>query len=176
MGVLVRDLWVNGVAAWPVWPGSWRRAMYRLYGMRIAASGISPRCFFGSPRVEIGAGTTVNYGCFFDSLGWIRIGRDCAIGMEVLFCSSTHEPGTARRRAGAPLARGVRVGEGCWIGARAILLPGVRVGDGCVIAAGAVVTADCAPHGLYAGVPARRIRDLEASSGPPETLPASRAA
>jgi len=31
-----------------------------------------------------------------------------------------------------------------------------------VIAAGAVVVHDCAPHGVYAGVPARRIRDLDA--------------
>jgi maltose O-acetyltransferase len=41
------------------------------------------------------------------------------------------------------------------------VLPGVTVGDGCVIAAGAVVNADCQPDGLYAGVPARRVRDLE---------------
>jgi acetyltransferase-like isoleucine patch superfamily enzyme len=30
----------------------------------------------------------------------------------------------------------------------------------CVVAAGAVVTGDCEPDGLYAGVPARRVRDL----------------
>ena len=30
------------------------------------------------------------------------------------------------------------------------------------IAAGAVVNRDLEPHGLYAGVPARRIRDLDA--------------
>lgn len=33
-------------------------------------------------------------------------------------------------------------------------------GPGCVIAAGAVVTRDAEPDGLYAGVPARRIRSL----------------
>jgi maltose O-acetyltransferase len=41
-----------------------------------------------------------------------------------------------------------------------MLLPGVTVGDGCVIAAGSVVTGDCEPHGVYAGVPAKRVRDL----------------
>jgi acetyltransferase-like isoleucine patch superfamily enzyme len=29
-----------------------------------------------------------------------------------------------------------------------------------VVASGAVVTKDCLPHGLYGGVPARRLRDL----------------
>ena len=61
-------------------------------------------------------------------------------------------------RAGDPEA--IYVGEGCFIGANVTVLPGVNVGEGCVIAAGAVITRDCAPDGLYGGVPARRIRDL----------------
>jgi maltose O-acetyltransferase len=40
------------------------------------------------------------------------------------------------------------------------VLDGVTIGAGCVIAAGAVVTRDCEPDGLYAGVPAVRKRDL----------------
>jgi maltose O-acetyltransferase len=55
----------------------------------------------------------------------------------------------------------VSVGNGSWLGTGVTVLPGVTIGEGCVIAAGAVVTADCAPDGLYAGVPARRIRDLD---------------
>ena len=38
--------------------------------------------------------------------------------------------------------------------------------EACVIAAGAVVTRDCAPHGLYRGIPARRVRDLHAKCQP----------
>jgi serine acetyltransferase len=50
------------------------------------------------------------------------------------------------------------VGDGCFIGARSILLPGITVGDGCVIGAGAVVTMDV-PHGcIVAGNPGRIIR------------------
>ncbi|WP_447643573.1 acyltransferase [Nocardioides zeae] len=54
----------------------------------------------------------------------------------------------------------MEIGNGAWIGARALILPGVSVSEGCVIAAGAVVNRNTEPHGLYAGVPARRIRDL----------------
>ncbi|WP_372495087.1 acyltransferase [Nocardioides pinisoli] len=50
--------------------------------------------------------------------------------------------------------------NGAWIGAAVTVLPGVTIGPGCVVAAGSVVTADCQANGLYAGVPARRIRDL----------------
>ncbi|WP_408003863.1 LbetaH domain-containing protein [Puerhibacterium puerhi] len=41
-------------------------------------------------------------------------------------------------------------------------MPGVTIGRGCIIAAGSVVTSDCQPDGLYAGVPAARKKDLAA--------------
>lgn len=160
LAILVRDVWINGVGAWPIWPGRVRQLLYRAYGMDVHTHGVSPGCFFGSSLIRIGTGTTVNYRCFFDSLELIDIGNDCAIGMEVMFCTSTHEPGASSRRAGPPRGFPIRVGNGCWIGARAILLRGVTVGNGCVIAAGAVVTKSCEPNGLYAGVPAERMREL----------------
>jgi phosphonate metabolism protein (transferase hexapeptide repeat family) len=52
----------------------------------------------------------------------------------------------------------VMVGNDCWIGHAAILLPGVTVGDGAVIAAGAVVSRDVPPYTVVGGVPARAIR------------------
>jgi phosphonate metabolism protein (transferase hexapeptide repeat family) len=52
----------------------------------------------------------------------------------------------------------VVVGNDCWIGHAAILLPGVTVGDGAVVAAGAVVSRDVAPYTVAGGVPARTIR------------------
>ena len=50
------------------------------------------------------------------------------------------------------------VGNDCWIGHAAILLPGVIVGDGAVIAAGAVVSRNVPPYTIVGGVPARAIR------------------
>lgn len=45
-----------------------------------------------------------------------------------------------------------------WIGTNAIIMPSVKICGGCIIAAGAVVTRDCEPYGVYAGVPAKRIK------------------
>ncbi len=39
-------------------------------------------------------------------------------------------------------------------------MPGVTIGDGCLVATGAVVAKDLEPNGLYAGVPAKRIKDF----------------
>ena len=63
-------------------------------------------------------------------------------------------PGRHARRAGQPTVAPIVVGDGCWIGTRATLLPGVTVAPGCIVAAGAVLTRDTRPNGLYGGVPA----------------------
>ncbi|WP_425269614.1 DapH/DapD/GlmU-related protein [Gordonia alkanivorans] len=81
--------------------------------------------------------------------------------MDVLFVTDTHELGPHSRRAGENKSAPIKVGNGVWIGARAVILPGISIGDGVVIASGAVVAADCENDGLYAGVPARRIKTIE---------------
>lgn len=133
----------------------------RLYGIQTSTNWIRPGCYFVGRDIVIGAGTRVNYRCFFDGSAPIRIGRKCGIGMEVLFCTTTHLIGPASERAGHVNPQPITVGDGCWIGARSVILPGVTIGDGCVIGTGAVVNKDCAPNGLYVGVPARRIKELQ---------------
>ena len=156
----IRDFVVNSLAASRLVLRPVRYLLYRMMGIRTATMNIRPGCRFKFRRVSIGRDTFVNDCCAFENFAEIAIGERCAIGPEVMFCSTTHEPGTADRRGGAVVGAPVRVGDGCWIGARALILPGVEIGDGCVVAAGAVVTQSCAPHGVYAGVPARRVRDL----------------
>lgn len=47
------------------------------------------------------------------------------------------------------------IGENCWIGMRAILLGGANLGEGCVVGAGAVVNFAAPPYAIIAGNPAR---------------------
>ena len=51
------------------------------------------------------------------------------------------------------------IGQDCWIGAHVIIKCGVIIADGCVIAMGSVVTKDTEPYGIYAGIPAKRVRN-----------------
>jgi chloramphenicol O-acetyltransferase type B len=47
------------------------------------------------------------------------------------------------------------IGDGCWIGSRAMIMQGVKLGEGAVVATGAVVTQDVPPYAIVAGVPAK---------------------
>ena len=89
----------------------------------------------------------------------IHIGRHTLIGADTLILDNDmHYP-----RSGASWGstwgnpghgKPIHIGEGCFIGARAIILKGVTIGSGAVVAAGAVVTRDVPSGCLAIGNPA----------------------
>jgi len=113
-------------------------------------------------NVRIGHDVVVGSGALFDGMGTITIEDGIRIGPMLKILCTTHpvEPGLPRRIAGKDLDLDTVIEYGCWIGASTLILPGVVIRRGCVIAAGSVVTKSTEPNGLYAGVPARRIKDL----------------
>ncbi|MDB5951316.1 MAG: hypothetical protein JWR65_3171 [Massilia sp.] len=157
---ICREFLINSLAASSLLVNPARAALMRAYGIQTHTTSIRPGSYFGSRDIIIGSGTRVNYRCFFDGAAAIRIGQNCGIGMEVMFCTSSHKIGSPFDRAGPASPGPITVGDGCWIGARAVIMPGVTIGNGCVIATGAVVNKDCGANGLYAGVPAKRIKEL----------------
>jgi len=56
----------------------------------------------------------------------------------------------------------VLIGAHAIVGANAVVLPNITIGEGATIGAGAVVTRDVEPWSVYAGVPARKIKDRRA--------------
>lgn len=53
------------------------------------------------------------------------------------------------------------IGNNVHIGWDTIIMPGVTIGDNVVIGCGSVVTKDIPSNSVYAGVPARKIEDIE---------------
>lgn len=157
--IAVHGVIVNRFAASIVVPRFLRFIVYRSRGIDTKTANIFNGVQFAGNRTRLGAGTFVNTNVHFEDVAPIIVGDDCQIGMEVLFVTSHHSTadGVISR---TPEPRPITVGDRCWIGARATILPGVDIGHDCVIAAGAVVAKDCEPYGVYGGVPARRIKDL----------------
>jgi maltose O-acetyltransferase len=156
--MLERAAWVSPAMSLPL-PLPWRRGLLRLAGFRIGAkvTGLQ-QLRFQSNRVSIGDGSFVNAGCRFDGFGRIDIGRDVFLGPEVMILTATHEIGEDGQVERQPIFKPVCVGDRCWLGARATILPGVTIGEGTIIGAGALVTKDCKPGAVYVGVPARQLR------------------
>lgn len=86
----------------------------------------------------------------------VSVGNDTTVSVNVTVLTHDgtgwlHVDEAGRRYRYAPVA----IGDGCFIGARAILMPGVRIGDGSIGGAGAVVTRSVPPNSVVAGNPAR---------------------
>ncbi|MGG4774319.1 CatB-related O-acetyltransferase [Paenalcaligenes sp. Me52] len=50
------------------------------------------------------------------------------------------------------------IGNGAWIGMRAMIMPGICIGEGAIIASGAIVTKDVEPYAIVAGNPAKVVK------------------
>ncbi len=143
-----------------------RTALYRLSGIRIGANTVvaGTLSLMGGPqihkRLRIGENCFINTPVSLDLNAEISIGNDVGVGHHVVLVTASHEIGPPGRRLGAMHPRPIVIEDGCWIGARATILPGVTVGAGAIVGAGAVVTRDVAPNTLVAGVPARPIKKL----------------
>jgi maltose O-acetyltransferase len=143
-------------------PDRCRRPLLRMVGFRVARDcGIRAGLrVSGYARVEIESGAFINFDVSIQADAPVSIGRNVQLAPGVQLVTADHELGGPHGRAGADTATAIVIGEGTWIAVGAIVLPGVTIGPGCVIAAGAVVREDCVANTLYAGVPARAVREL----------------
>jgi maltose O-acetyltransferase len=155
------NFFVNVIASSVIFPKSLRWRLYSIFGIKITKANIKSGCFFRNSNTLIGKDVFINNNCFIESNALVTIGDRVSIAMNVTIGSDTHKIGISNRRAGDVISLPITIGNGTWIGANSTILAGVNIGEGCIIAAGSVVTMDCKPNGLYAGVPAVRKKDFE---------------
>jgi acetyltransferase-like isoleucine patch superfamily enzyme len=111
---------------------------------------------FDGIRIRIGDRNYFNRNLMIDACGLIEIGDQNMFGPDVYITDSNHRFGSALAPNAQPMDVGkVKIGNRCWIGAKAVILKDVELGDGCVVGAGAVVTKSVSPGAVVAGVPAK---------------------
>jgi maltose O-acetyltransferase len=106
-------------------------------------------------HITIGRDVFLNYGCVLLDVCDITIGDRTQIGPMVQLLTADHPRDPESRAEGLEKGAPIVIGQNCWIGGGALILPGVTVGDDAVIGAGAVVTRDVGAGRTVAGNPAR---------------------
>lgn len=124
-------------------------------------------CFIGNnvfigPFVEIQKGVVIGNNTKVQSHAFIcelvTIGDNCFIGHGVMFVNDLFSIG-GPARGNKDLWMSTKIGNNVSVGSNVTLLP-VKICDNVVIGAGAVVTKDIIEPGIYAGNPAKKLRNL----------------
>lgn len=144
-----------------------RARLLRLLGANVGSNVRVYECRFvnldsGFRNLFLGDDVHVGNDCLIDLKGVVSIGRGTSLSPRVLVISHA-DPGSAHsspilRRYPAE-ARGVKIGEYCWLGAGAVVLSGTRIGDRCVIGALALARGEIQGDATYVGVPARKLQN-----------------
>lgn len=115
-------------------------------------------------RFKAGAHLTLARNAYIDCTGNLEIGDNVIVsaGAEIHTHEHPVEIGWTKPGNKQTIIKTLKVGDGVWIGSKAIIMPGVEyIGENAVIGAGSVVTKNVERNCVVAGNPARLIRMLE---------------
>ncbi len=185
IGQLIRSI----ARIWDHLRSSWRKTYYRLMypGLRIdrasyLAPGVELVCVKGSQMVirntVIGKGSQIRSKrqgrlelngceigayCALEAMMSITIQPESIIAERVTVRDQNHrfdDPTKNIAEQGFNIAP-VTIHSNVWIGAEVVVLKGVEIASGAVVGAGSVVNRPLLDKAVYAGNPAKKIRDLE---------------
>jgi putative colanic acid biosynthesis acetyltransferase WcaF len=137
---------------------AWRALLLRCFGATLG-----PNCHF-YPRSKVWAPwnlicadqVTAADGAEIYNPAPMRFGSHAIVSQDAFLCGATHDYNDPRFPL---LAYAMSFGNYSWVCARASVGPGVNLGDGSVLGLGSVATRDLEPWGVYAGVPAVKVKE-----------------
>ncbi len=158
---LTRALWQVCWAVFAAWTPpplhGWRRCILRCFGAQVADSAR----VYGSARIWYPKHLTIDsfavlgpdVVCY--SMAPIHIGAHATVSQRAHLCTGTHDVDDPHFQL---QARPITICAAAWIAAEAFVGPGVIVGEGAVLGARGVTVKSLSPWTIYAGNPARPIR------------------
>jgi maltose O-acetyltransferase len=113
-------------------------------------------CAYGF-NIHLGDGVYMNAGCVILDTAPVRIGGGTMFGPGVQIYCAQHHTDPDLRKAGLEIGLAVTIGENCWIGGSAVVMPGITIGSNAIIGAGAIVTSEVPEGATVVGNPARPV-------------------
>lgn len=141
----------------------------RLFGARVGKNTVIERIRLmnlyrtGISGITIGDNCFLGDGVALDLAERITLENDVTISFDAMILTHTNVgyKDHPLQASIASIAKPVRLKRGCFVGARAVILPGLTIGVGSAVAAGAVVIRDIPVKSLVGGVPAKMIKKLK---------------
>lgn len=115
-------------------------------------------------------GVKIGNGCRIGVTEWgsepylISIGNEVLLSSQVTFINHDGATWAFRNRSeykGVTKFGEIKIGNRCFVGLGAILLPGAEMGDNSVLAAGAVLSKKIPPGEIWGGIPAKYIMTVD---------------
>jgi putative colanic acid biosynthesis acetyltransferase WcaF len=166
-GFLVRFLWyyTNILFFKSYWLplSSFKRGLLKLFGAKIGKGVvIKPGVNIKYPwLLEIGDYSWIGEGVWIDNLVKVKIGPHCCLSQGAMLLTGSHD---YKKNSFDLITGEIRLEEGVWIGARAMVGPNVVCASHSVLSLNSVATQNLDPFTIYQGNPALKKRTRAAKS------------
>ena len=138
------------------WPSALKALLLRAFGAEVGESVVlKPRVRIKAPWfLTVGDHAWIGEEAWIENVARVRVGAHACLSQGAFLVSGNHDwsSPTFDLRLGP-----IEVGQGAWVGAKAILCPGTEVGSHTVLQAGSVGKGTLEANGIYEGNPAVRI-------------------
>lgn len=135
-------------------------ALLRLFGAKIGSGVIiKPAINIKYPwLLEVGNDVWIGENVWIDNLAKVTVGNDVCLSQGAMLLTGNHN----YKEESFDLILGeIKLGDGCWVGAKAVVCPGVSCASHSILAVGSVANKDLQEFGIYQGNPAVLIRKRE---------------
>lgn len=95
-------------------------------------------------------------GCYIQGINGIKIGDNTIFAPGVKIISANHSKEDLDKHE---RIHPVTIGNNCWLGANAVVLPGIAIGNNVIVGAGSVVTKNFGDNLIIGGIPAKVLRE-----------------
>ena len=159
--VLIRSAWFFvglPLLRCSVIPSSGFRArLLRAFGARIGTGVIlKPGVRVKYPwRLAVGDHTWLGEDCWIDNIADVRIGSHACISQGAYLCTGNHDWSS---QTFSLVTGPIAIGDGAWVGARAVVCPGVTLGDLAILTAGGIGARNIPEREIHGGNPAVFLR------------------
>lgn len=100
-------------------------------------------------------------GCWINALGGITIGSNVMIAPYCVLATTKHTYADGAFKHGKTILKPIVVSRGTWIASHCTITQNITIAESNLIAANSVIVKDTKPCKIYAGVPAKEIKDID---------------